>query len=87
MRQVRIIRTVYESGAAKYLAGQSYPATEDTLRQVALRNGDEVDVPTAADPAEAEPPAQAVAVSPEHPQDEAKAAAPAAPVVARKRAA
>lgn len=47
MRQVRITRTVYESGAAKYLAGQLYPADEDTLRQVALHNGEEVDEPTA----------------------------------------
>lgn len=46
MHQVRITNTVYDSGAAKYLAGQLYPVTEDTLRQVALRNGEEVDEPT-----------------------------------------
>ena len=46
MHQVRITNTVYETGAAKYLAGQLYPVTEETLRQVALRNGEEVDEPT-----------------------------------------
>lgn len=49
MHQVRITNTVYDSGAAKYLAGQLYPVTEDTLRQVALRNGEEVDEPTPAE--------------------------------------
>jgi len=100
MHQVRITNTVYETGAAKYLAGQLYPVTEETLRQVALRNGEEVDEPTedemaaaAAAQAEAEANERAaaeaqVAASTDAPPADAPAPAPApaATTPARKRA-
>jgi len=89
MHQVRITNTVYETGAAKYLAGQLYPVTEDTLRQVALRNGEEVDEPTedelaAAAAAAAQQAAASADAQP--PAAPAPAPAPAAPTPARKRA-
>lgn len=49
MKQVRILNTFYDSGRPKYLAGQLYPITDDTLRQVAKGNGVEVDEPTEAE--------------------------------------
>jgi len=77
MHQVRITNTVYETGAAKYLAGQLYPVTEETLRQVALRNGEEVDEPT-EDELAAAAAAQAEAEANERAAAEAQAAAAAA---------
>jgi hypothetical protein len=74
MHQVRITNTVYETGAAKYLAGQLYPVTEETLRQVALRNGEEVDEPTEDELAAAKAQAEAN----ERAAAEAQAAADAA---------
>ena len=90
MHQVRITNTVYDSGSPKYLGGQLYPVTEDTQRQVALRNGQEVDEPTddelaaveAAAKAQAEAAAQPAATG----EAPAPAPAPAAPTPARKRA-
>ena len=92
MHQVRITNTVYETGAAKYLAGQLYPVTEETLRQVALRNGEEVDEPTedelAAAAAANEPAAQQAAASTDAQPAAAPAPAPApaSHTPARKRA-
>ncbi len=88
MLQIRITNTVYDSGAAKYLAGQLYPVTEDTLRQVALRNGEEVDEPTEDELAAAAAAAQQAAASTDAPPAAAPAPtpAPAAPTPARKRA-
>lgn len=87
MQQIKITNTVYESGHPKYLGGQLYPVTEDTLRQVALHNGEEVDEPT-----EAELQAQAEAEQLAKQQAEQQASAEAAPAqapatAARKRAA
>jgi len=93
MLQIRITNTVYESGDTKYLGGQLYPVTEDTQRQLALHNGEEVDEPTedelaAAAAAEAEAAAQQAAASTDAPPASAPAPAPAAaaPTPARKRA-
>jgi hypothetical protein len=49
MKQVRIHNTFFDAGQPKYLAGELYPVTEDTLRQVARGNGEEVDVPAPAE--------------------------------------
>ena len=93
MQQIKITNTVYESGHPKYLGGQLYPVTEDTLRQVALNNGEEVDEPTEAELAEkaaaeapgAEPVAAEAAPTAEPDPVPAPVAAPA-PTTARKRA-
>lgn len=80
MRKIRILNTFYDAGHAKYLAGGLYPVDEDTLRQVAKGNGEEVDVADEAEQASSPP----AAVAPAAPEP-APAAPPAA--VARKRAA
>jgi len=46
MKQIKITATVYDAGEPKYLAGQVYPITADTERQLILGNGTEVDVPS-----------------------------------------
>ena len=102
MKQIRILNTFFDAGHPKYLASVLYPITEDTLRQVAKGNGEEVDEPT-----EAELQAQADADELARQQAEQQAAqadaeqaaataaaqlppapasAPAAPTPARKRA-
>lgn len=51
MKQIKILATVFDAGEPKYLAGVAYPATDDTKRQLALGNGEEVDAPAEAEEA------------------------------------
>lgn len=88
MRQIRITNTFYDAGLPKYLAGQLYPVDDDTLRQVAKGNGEEVDEPTEAElQAQAEAEAAAKAQAEQAPTEAAAAPAAATPTAAaRKRA-
>lgn len=50
MKLVRIINTVFATNVGGtsepvFEGGKDYPVNPDTLRQVALRNGEEIDVP------------------------------------------
>ncbi len=87
MRKILILNTFYDAGHAKYLAGQQYPVDEDTLRQVAKGNGQEIDVP---EEAPAPPPAAKTPADPPAAEPASPASPPAAPppaTAARKRAA
>ena len=78
MKQIKILATVFDAGEPKYLAGVAYPANEDTKRQLALGNGEEVDAPAEAEEAPqpaATPEAQEPAAEPQ----------PAAAPATRKR--
>lgn len=75
MRQVRITATVFESGDPVLLAGQLYPANDETLRQVAKGNGVEEVVELASDESQSE--AAALSASTSAQQGAAVAAAPA----------
>lgn len=74
MKQIRILSTFYDAGRPKYLAGALYPITDDTLREVAKGNGEEVDEPTEDELAAAKAQAEAN----ERAAAEAQAAADAA---------
>lgn len=77
MKQIRILGTFYDAGRPKYLAGALYPITDDTLREVAKGNGEEVDEPT-EDEMSAVAAAQAEAEANGRAAAEAQAAADAA---------
>lgn len=90
MKMIRITNTVFatdKSGisAPVYEGGKDYPVDTDSLRQVALRNGEEIEVPdpepvpapeVAADPAPAAEPevAPAAEVAPAPVPKKSKAA-------------
>jgi hypothetical protein len=82
MKQIKITATVYDAGEPKYLAGQVYPITADTERQLILGNGTEVDVPSDEELA-----AKAAAEAAEAKAAEAKAAEEAAAAQAAAQAA
>ena len=82
MKQIKITATVYDAGEPKYLAGQVYPITADTERQLILGNGTEVDV-LSDDELAAKADAEAEPTKSEPAADQA--AAPAAPAGRRAR--
>ena len=88
MKMIRITNTVFATNVGGisepvFEGGKDYPVDPDTLRQVALRNGEEIEVPdpepvpeVAADPAPAAEPevAPAAEVAPAPAAKKSKAA-------------
>lgn len=47
VKRIQFNATWYADGAPKYVAGQHYPVTEETQRQVAVGIAEEIDVASA----------------------------------------